>query len=401
MINDSYIIEYFLSTNKKFKSSILRNIIKIPEEINNYLVNRFTDSIYTLSDKKQFYIYIVKRILYNIEEHPKCVICGKSLNLDKVISQHVKYCSGKCAQSDNILRNKIKETKTIRYGSPNYVNHEKAKQTCLERYGVEYTGQLQTKIEKSNKTWLERYGTTSPAKLDKTKETLKHKYGVTNVFQIGEIIKHNKEIYYNKSEIDKTHIKENRKQTCLLKYGVEFPQQCFANKLHMSYIMSSDDIIRKRIATCMDKYNIPYPIVLRNVQEKRYNTMKQNNSFNLSKIENELKEYFDSHNIDYIYQYKSDAYPFACDFYFPEKDLYVEIQGTWTHGGKPFEGTDEDLQKIQDWCDKNTPYYDNAIYTWTDLDVRKRNIAKDNNLNYLEIFSNKLTKCLEILKGEA
>ena len=27
------------------------------------------------------------------------------------------------------------------------------------------------------------------------------------------------------------------------------------------------------------------------------------------------------------------------------------------------------------------------IYTWTDLDVRKRNIAKENNLNYIEFWN--------------
>ena len=27
------------------------------------------------------------------------------------------------------------------------------------------------------------------------------------------------------------------------------------------------------------------------------------------------------------------------------------------------------------------------IYVWTDLDVRKRNIAKENNLNYIEFWN--------------
>lgn len=36
---------------------------------------------------------------------------------------------------------------------------------------------------------------------------------------------------------------------------------------------------------------------------------------------------------------------------------------------------------------KNTPGYSQAIYGWTISDVKKRNIAKENNLNYLEIFT--------------
>ena len=38
---------------------------------------------------------------------------------------------------------------------------------------------------------------------------------------------------------------------------------------------------------------------------------------NSSKIENELEKYFTENDIKYISQYKSDEYPFSCDFYFP------------------------------------------------------------------------------------
>jgi hypothetical protein len=36
---------------------------------------------------------------------------------------------------------------------------------------------------------------------------------------------------------------------------------------------------------------------------------------------------------------------------------------------------------------KNKTKYDSVIYTWSDLDVRKRNIAKQNNLNYIEFWN--------------
>ena len=46
---------------------------------------------------------------------------------------------------------------------------------------------------------------------------------------------------------------------------------------------------------------------------------------------------------------------------------------------------DNDLVKI--WKSKNTKYYDNAIQCWTIRDVNKRNIAKKNNLNYIEFWN--------------
>lgn len=36
---------------------------------------------------------------------------------------------------------------------------------------------------------------------------------------------------------------------------------------------------------------------------------------------------------------------------------------------------------------KKSKFYENAINVWTQRDVRKRNVAKENNLNWLEFFS--------------
>ena len=44
---------------------------------------------------------------------------------------------------------------------------------------------------------------------------------------------------------------------------------------------------------------------------------------------------------------------------------------------------------------KNSKYYDNSIYTWTDLDVRKREVATNNNLNWIEVFSDYLDEVIK------
>ena len=65
-------------------------------------------------------------------------------------------------------------------------------------------------------------------------------------------------------------------------------------------------------------------------------------------------------------------------------DLYIEYNGTWTHGGHWFDPSNSaDLEKLAKWKAKNTKYYDNAIMTWTDLDVRKRKTAAENEIRYL------------------
>lgn len=67
--------------------------------------------------------------------------------------------------------------------------------------------------------------------------------------------------------------------------------------------------------------------------------------------------------------------------------IYIECNYHWTHGGHPYNSKDDkDIQKVNKYKNKGN-YYDAMIYTWTDLDVRKRQIAKENNLNYIMFYS--------------
>lgn len=59
---------------------------------------------------------------------------------------------------DPAIREKGRETKKQKYGDPNFTNREKAKQTCKERYGVEYSGAIPDAVEKRVNTLKERYG---------------------------------------------------------------------------------------------------------------------------------------------------------------------------------------------------------------------------------------------------
>jgi hypothetical protein len=72
-------------------------------------------------------------------ETKNCLICNQSF--ESLIFRKQKCCSVKCsglyvARDDNRI-NKIKETKLKRYGSATYVNPEKAKKTCVKKYGVD------------------------------------------------------------------------------------------------------------------------------------------------------------------------------------------------------------------------------------------------------------------------
>ena len=67
----------------------------------------------------------------------------------------------------------------------------------------------------------------------------------------------------------------------------------------------------------------------------------------------------------------------------------------WTHGKHPFnKDNNEDKILLEDWRNKalNSKFYKSAIENWTITDPLKRETAKDNKLNYLEIFPNDLYK---------
>ena len=85
-------------------------------------------------------------------------------------------------------------------------------------------------------------------------------------------------------------------------------------------------------------------------------------------------------------QYRSEKYPFSCDFHDPVSDIYFEFNGTWTHGGHFFdENSDEDRKRLELWKKKveMSKFYGNAVQTWTVRDVRKRETADLNRLRYL------------------
>lgn len=126
--------------------------------------------------------------------------------------------------------------------------------------------------------------------------------------------------------------------------------------------------------------------------QKQYETRKKNNSFNTSKPEeklyNDLTEQLSGKTIYRNYKDK-DRYPFYCDFYVVEDDLFIELNAHWTHGGKPFDPKDTScLEQLSLWKEKakTSQFYKNAIDTWTVRDVEKLQCAKEHNLNYKVIY---------------
>ena len=100
----------------------------------------------------------------------------KYYNIHKSAEQHSK---------------RILQTKEQRYGSSSYNNREKAKNTCIEKYGVENPSQDPEVKEKIKNTFLENYGVEHPMKVkdieQKVTKTILKKYGVNRVAKLESI----------------------------------------------------------------------------------------------------------------------------------------------------------------------------------------------------------------------
>ena len=217
----------------------------------------------------------------------------------------------------------------------------------------------------------------------------------------------------NPSQLD--NIKEKKKETTLLHYGVDNPSK--NNEIKNKKAEKQKETTNKRFNTNIQKYGVPVTSMLDSTKQavskklkgrvsptkgkhfseckllqklkKEYITKKKNKSFKNSIAENIIFNKLQKKFQNVQQQYYSEEYPFRCDFYIPDLNLYIEYQGTWTHGGKPYQGMDTDLAKLEIWKEKakSSKFYENAINTWTIRDPLKREIATQNNLNWIEFFN--------------
>lgn len=157
--------------------------------------------------------------------------------------------------------------------------------------------------------------------------------------------------------------------------------------------------IKKAQEKTLEKhYGVRVPAKNSEIQRKGQLTKQKNGTCNTSKPEEELytflKKKYGSKQVKRQYNTqlieKSDRYPFNCDFYIKSLDLFIEYQGNWTHGTEPFDISNSEHKKRYLFLkshSKNSTYYADTLKTWTQTDPLKREVAKKNKLNFIELWS--------------
>ena len=200
----------------------------------------------------------------------------------------------------------------------------------------------------------------------------------------------------NKSEEEIAGIVSLRELTCIDKYKVPVSSQaqCVKDKQAETNL----EIYKSKSSLQNDQ--VKAKIDVEAINEKRINTKRKNKTFSTSKPEEQanqlLVEKFEQENV--LRQYKSQKYPYNCDFYIKSIDTYIECNFHWTHGYHPFDSKNlDDIEQLNNLKLKkihqnrkrpgHSNFYETAIYVWTQLDPKKRQTAKDNNLKFLEFFN--------------
>lgn len=356
------------------------------------------------------------KYLRTSEQEGKCVICGKptrfrnfsysiccsqscrntwiNQNRSEEARQELSKKISKAHRTEEVL-SKTRHTNIERYGVPYTMQNsdvqEKRKQTCQEKYGTDCSFQAESVKKKIQQSIHEHYGEEGLGATEvrqKTIATCQERYGTTNggaSQQAQEKIKKtNLEHYGVESSFQADEVKDKIKKTCQEKYGVDYASQ--------------SEAVKKKIAkTTLDRYGVrcqyQRPDLRAKLSDpeviaKKYETKRKNGTFNASKPEDRCYDLLQSIFPNAVHHYTSDVYPFECDMYVPELDLYIECNFFWTHGGHFFDvNNQDDIDKLNEWKSKGTKFFDIAVKVWSYYDVQKLETAQKNNLNYLACWS--------------
>ena len=183
-------------------------------------------------------------------------------------------------------------------------------------------------------------------------------------------------------EADKKHRKGIMKQGMLDKYGVDNPF-----KLDKFQVVAAE--------TRKEKYGAEYTLASGSVlsdaardifarhTQKSIASKRQNCMLNTSSVEEHVKG-FD----DFESQYNNDSrYPYLCGFCDKDRDLFIEVNASWTHGYHWYDA-ENDIDTCKKWKakSKKSDYYAKALEVFTKRDVEKRECARVNSLNYVTLW---------------
>lgn len=305
----------------------------------------------------------------------------------------------------SVLSGQARNTAAIHMMDPVFKHNvvKKREATNLRLYGVAYAAQSDEFLDRMLATFEANHG---PIRISYPVQRLRRALSIPPNF-----------VWFNGRFVSRsewaalTYADRSIKarQTCLDKYGVLWISQTdvWKEQMHRFMIEHRDENLEKSQKTCFNRYGVPYFVQTaefrakqslrmsnHEYQRKLIQSRADKGSWCMSEPEERLYDmlvqYFGE--CDVIRQYRESRYNFFCDFYVVSRDLFIELNGTWLHGGHWFDRDSlNDIATLERWRNKKNKYYDCAVRTWTARDVLKRMTAAINELNYAVFWQSDLS----------
>lgn len=181
--------------------------------------------------------------------------------------------------------------------------------------------------------------------------------------------KTNQEKYGFKSTAEHPHVNEKARITCRERYGGDGPQ-C-SEKIKEK--KANTNLQRYGVKNILEREDIKKKINSIETKHKAHETMKLNNTYRTSKIENKcyemLCDIFTSNDVER----QKWLYKWPIDFYIKSLDLYVQFDGVYWHG------LDRPLNEIKQF--KNPR--DKSIYRKFCIDRTQEKYCEEHNVKML------------------
>lgn len=267
-----------------------------------------------------------------------------------------------------------------------YITLNKSQKQCADFFGI-YIGMFNHLLKEYNihkdvslhnelikKSKLETYGNENYNNRDKAKETCLEKYGVDNLFK------------------DRELMKKSWEKSC----GTEHPMKNENIKQKVISKINYEETHKKAKQTCLEKYGVDNPAKLKDFQKKGIETKIRNGVYDsphTSNLERRMEKILNRKFNEVICGYRDErysrntGYKFECDFYIPSEDLFIELNAHPTHGKHPFNELNiSDTVRSKILKESFKPWDKSEYETWAIRDVEKQRIAKENNLNYVVLY---------------
>lgn len=242
-------------------------------------------------------------------------------------------------------------TNLSRYGVGNYNNIEQVQRTVRARYGVKNVFQAQAIKQKAKQTLKKKFGVASPMH----SAEIKQRVCATTLQRYGKP-------YFSQT----AQFTQKTKQTNLKNYGVQHPMRSQAYRANFDFCA---------------------------IAKKAFQTKRINGTVNMSGPQLRFLQFL-SDKLPCLTVYTQyadkDRYPYHCDFYIQDFDLFIQFNLFFTHGGQPFDSTNQmHIAKANDWLSRaqSSKFYKNALKVWTGSDPQKFACAIKNGLNYIACYT--------------